>query len=108
MAVVWVDHFLALQCGFVHPLPIVRSTRTVFEEFVLVLAFLPMIIPWAKRVEIISAEDAIAYNDGIMGSHLAVGGIDLMIIPLQASSLITEAFRLSTAAFRVRSSLTCS
>jgi hypothetical protein len=75
----------------VHPSVVVWATRTVFEEFELAFVFLPMIMPWAKRVEIISAEDDIAHKDGITGSHLAVRGIDLIIIPRHVSSLITEA-----------------
>ena len=55
-----------------------------------------MIIPWAKRVEITSAEDDIAYNDGITGSHFEVGGIDLIIIPRHASSLIHRVFGVGT------------
>jgi hypothetical protein len=52
-----------------------------------VVASLPrMIISWASRVETISADVVIEYNEGITGSHFGVGGIDLMMIPLQVSS----------------------
>ena len=74
----------------------------VFEEFVFALVVPPMIIPWAKSVETISADDNIAYNDGITGSHFAVGGMDRIMIPRQVSSLITDVPRLLTVAFRVR------
>src|ERR1700678_1799674 len=79
---------------------VVRATRTVFNELELGFILRPMIIPWAKRVKITSAEDDIAYNDGITGSHFAVGGIDLIIIPRHVSSLITEASRLSIGIVR--------
>src|ERR1700678_3842959 len=46
---------------------VVRATSTVFDELELGFILRPMIIPWAKRVEITSAEDDIAYNDGITG-----------------------------------------
>jgi hypothetical protein len=81
----------------------------VFDELlvdVLLLGSLPRIIPWANRVDTMSAEVVIVYKDGITGSHFAVGGIDLIIIPLQASSDIPEELRLSTAALRVLSNLT--
>ena len=52
-----------------------------------------------------SAEVDIEYSEGITGSHFDVGGIDLIIIPLHASSFITDVLKLSTAAFRVRKSL---
>ena len=96
---VWVEHFLALQLGFVHP-SFVRTANTVLEEFVdgLLLGSLARIIPWASRVDTMSAEEVIEYNDGITGSHFVVGGMDLMIIPLQVSSVIAELLKLSTAA----------
>ena len=53
----------------------------------------------------ISAEEGNAYNEGITGSHLTVGGMDRMIIPLQVSSVITDELKLSTAAFLVHNSL---
>jgi hypothetical protein len=81
----------------------------VFEEFAVVLplvfASLPMIIPWAKSVEMISVEEDIVYNDGITGSHFAVGGIDQIIIPFQVSSFIADVLRLSMATFQVQRSL---
>jgi len=55
-----------------------------------------------------SADVVIEYSEGITGSQFAVGGIDLIIIPLQVSSDIGEVLKLSTAAFRVHSSLICS
>ena len=48
----------------------------------------------------ISAEVDIVYREGITGNHLAVGGIDRMIIPLQVSSDIVDVLRLSTVALR--------
>jgi hypothetical protein len=81
----------------------------VFKEFAVVLplvfTFLPMVIPWAKSMEIISAEEDTAYNDGITGSHFAVGGIDRIIIPFQVSSFIADVLRLLTATFQVQRSL---
>ena len=44
-------------------------------------------------------------KEGITGSQLGVGGMDLIIIPLQALSPITLVLRLSTAAFLVLRSL---
>ena len=72
----------------------------------LLVASLLIIIPWARRVDIISAEEDIAYRDGMTGSHFGVGGIDQIIIPLQVSSSITEVLKLLTATFRVRRNLT--
>jgi hypothetical protein len=63
---------------------------------------LPKIIAWARRVEKMSAEVDIVYRDGITGSHFDVGGMDLIMIPLQVSSDIISAPKLSTAAFLVR------
>jgi hypothetical protein len=80
-----VDRSLALQLGFLHP-SFVCAASAVGEEFVPVVVSLPRIIPWASRVEITSADVVIGYNEGITGSHFGVGGIDLMIIPLQVSS----------------------
>src|ERR1700684_2234513 len=100
---VWVERFLALQVGFVHP-SVVRVANAVLEELVLPVT-LPIIIPWAKRVDMMSAEEVIAYKEGITGSHFGVGGMDRIITPLQVSSFIAEVLRLSTAAFRVRSNL---
>jgi hypothetical protein len=44
------------------------------------LATLPVsfaiIIPWTSKVDIMSAEVVMVYNEGITGSHLIVGGID--------------------------------
>ena len=45
------------------------------------------------------------YKEGITGSQFDVGGIDRIIIPLQASSDIVELHRLSSATFRVRNNL---
>ena len=98
---------MALQLGLAHPL-VVWAARTLLEEPELALVSLPTIIPWVKSVEMISADDDNAYRDGITGSHFAVGGIDQIIIPRQASSLITDVLRLSMAALHVRRSLMCS
>ena len=95
---------LLLQFGLVHP-SVVQTARTVFEELALALVFPPTIIPWANRVDIISAEEDIVYNDGITGSHFAVGRMDWIMIPHQVSSFITEVPKLSTAALQVRSCL---
>lgn len=86
---------------------VTRAARTVPEMLVpaLTLVPLPRIIPWARRVEIMSAEVVIEYKEGITGSHFEVGGIDQMIVSLQVSSVIGEVLRLSTAALRVRSNL---
>ena len=47
-----------------------------FEEFGLVVALLvislSIIIPWASKVKIISAEEDGEYNEGITGSHFGV------------------------------------
>ena len=86
----------------------VQATKTVFEELPFILVSLPTIIPWAKRVEIMSAEDDIVYRDGTTGSHFAVGGIDQIITPCQVSSFIIDVPKLSMAALRVWSSLICS
>ena len=108
----WVERILALQSGFVHPSDsdsesIVRAANAVFEKLVpsVALISLARIIPCADRVDIISDEVAIVYNEGITGSHFAVGGMDQIIIPLQVSSDIVELLRLSTTAFRVHSNL---
>ena len=97
-----IDLFLALQFGLVHA-SFAFTARAVFEEFAVVLplllASLLIIIPWAKRVEIISADEDITYRDGITGSHFAVGGIDQIIIPFQVSSVIADVLKLSTATF---------
>ena len=84
----------------VHP-SVVRAARMVFKELALALVFPPTIIPWANRVDIISAEEDIAYNDGITGSHFAVGGMDQIMIPHQVSSFIMEVPKLSMAALQV-------
>ena len=84
--------FLCLQFGLVHP-SVVRAARVVLEELVLVV-IPPIIIPWAKRVEMMSAEEVIAYREGITGSHFGIGGIDLITIPLQVSSFIADVLRL--------------
>jgi hypothetical protein len=68
---------------------------------VLVVAPLPRIIPWAKSVDIISAEVVIEYSEGMTGSHFVVGGIEWIITPLQVSSDITWVHKLSTAALQV-------
>jgi hypothetical protein len=84
----WEDRFFALQLGFVHP-SVTRAANAVFWVVALVVAFpvpLPSIIPWARRVEKISAAVDIEYREGITGSHFEVGGIDRMIIPLHVSS----------------------
>lgn len=105
----WVERILALQVAFVHPSKsIVLAANAVFEKFVpivVLLVSLARINPWADRVDITLAEVAIAYREGITGSHFAVGGMDRIIIPLQVSSVIVELLRLSTAAFRARSNL---
>ena len=82
------------------------TARAVIEEFVLVviLVSLPMIIPCAKRVDTISAEDVIAYNEGITGSHFGVGGIDRIMIPLQVSSDIVDVVRATARLNLIRSS----
>ena len=73
------DLFFALQFGFVHPSD-VRAAKAVLEELVRVTALpavsLPRIIPWASKVDTMSTEEAIAYKEGMTGSHLVVGGID--------------------------------
>ena len=96
-----------------HPGPstvLLVAARAVLEELALVDDFvsLPRIIPWSSKVEITSDEEVIAYREGITGNHLAVGGIERMIIPLHASSPICVPLRLSTAIFRILSNLTCS
>ena len=82
-----------------------RAARAVLDEVepvvALLLPSLPIIIPWATRVNTISAEEDIAYNEGITGSHFGEGGIDQMRIPLQVSSDIIEVLKLSTVAFLV-------
>jgi len=65
----------------------------------------PRIIPWASNIDTISADEVMVYREGITGSHLGVGGMDLIRIPLQVSSVITDVLRLSTAAFLVRRTL---
>ena len=70
----------------------------VLKELVPVVT-LPIIIPWAKMVDIMSAEEVIAYREGITGSHFGVGGIDQIIIPLHVLSLIADVLSLSMAAF---------
>jgi hypothetical protein len=75
---------------------------------VLVVAPLPRIIPWAKSVDIISAEVVIKYREGMTGSHFVVGGIEWIITPLQVSSEISWVHKLSTAALQVQSNLICS
>lgn len=105
---VWVDHFLALQPGFVHP-SVARVARAVFDGVVvLLLGSLPRIIPWANKVDTMSAEVVIAYREGITGSHFAVGGMDQIMIPLQVSSVMVGVLRLSTATFLIRNNLICS
>ena len=74
----------------------------------LLLVSLPRIIPWVSSVDIMSTDEFIEYSKGITSSHFAVGGIDLMIIPLQVLSVIAGVLRLSTATFLVQSSLTWS
>ena len=83
-----------------HP-PVVRAAKAVFERFVVPLLdmSLPIIILWAKSVDIISAKEDITYNDGITGSHFGVGRIDQIIMPFQVSSSIAKVLKLSTAAF---------
>jgi hypothetical protein len=75
---------LALQFGFAHP-SITQAAKTVFEGLapvvVLLVVSLPMIIPWARRVDTISTEEDSMYRDGITGSHFSIVGMDLMIIP---------------------------
>ena len=92
-----------------HPGPsTVRAARAVLEELapvVDVLVSRPRVIPCASRVETTSEEEDIAYREGITGSHLVVGGIERIIIPLQASSSICVVLRLSTAILRVLSNL---
>jgi hypothetical protein len=105
LLVVWVNRFLALQLGLVHP-SVVWAARTMFETLVVVT--LPRIIPWARSVDIMSVEVVIEYREGITGSHFVVGGINHIIIPLQVSSNMTWVLKLSTAALRVRSNLMCS
>ena len=99
---------MALQFGFMHA-SFIFAASVVFEEFAvappLVFASLQMIIPWAKSMEIMLADEDIAYNDGITGSHIAVGGIDWIMIPLHVSSFITAALKLSTTTFQVWRSL---
>ena len=69
---------MALQFGLVHP-SVIQTAGMVFEELALALVFPLTIIPWANRVDIISAEEDIVYNDSITGSHFAVGGMDRII-----------------------------
>lgn len=92
-----------------HPL-VVQMAKAVLEGFApvettILLAPLARIIPCVKRVNVMSAEVVIEYNEGITGSQFTVGGIDQIIIPLQVSSDIAELLRLSTAAFWERSNL---
>ena len=51
------------------------------------------------------ADTLMEYRDGITGSHLAVGGMECMIMPHQVSSVIADLLRLSRAAFQVCRSL---
>ena len=108
---VCVDLFLALQLGFVYP-SIIWVASAVLSELApvvaLLLVSLPRIIPWVSSVDIMSTDEFIEYSKGITSSHFAVGGIDLMIIPLQVLSVIAGVLRLSTATFLVQSSLTWS
>jgi hypothetical protein len=107
---VCVDRFLAFQLGLVQP-SVARTASAAFDELP-PLATLPVsfaiIIPWMSKVDIMSAEVVMVYNEGIVGSHLIVGGIDRIIMPLQASSVIAVVLRLSTAALHVQSCFTCS
>ena len=103
---VCLDLSLALQLIFLQPSFVCVASAVVDGGAVVkVFVSLPRIIPCATRVETMSAEVVIEYNEGITGSHFVVGGIDRMMIPLQVSSDIVEVLKLSTAAFRVRSNL---
>lgn len=78
-----------MQLGLVHP-SIVQAAKTVFEDPVVVVNFvvpLPRIIPWAIKVDMMSAELVMEYKEGITDNHFA-DGIDLIKIPLQVSSNI--------------------
>ena len=68
------------------------AAKTVLEGFAVTLSVipLPIIIPWARRGDIMSAKEDIAYKDRITGSHFGIGGIDQIIIPLHISSSIMD------------------
>jgi hypothetical protein len=89
---------------------VVRATRAVPEALDASLNGDPLsrTIPWLMRVEIMLEDVVIEYKEGITGSHFVVGGMDLIITPLQASSDITEELRLSSVAFRTRNNFRCS
>ncbi len=81
---------LGLTLGFVHP-SVTLAAKTVLDNSEVGLLWLPLsrIIPCASKVEIMSTEEVIIYNDGITGSHFAVGGIDRIITPLSHLSSLT-------------------
>ncbi len=62
-------------------------------------------MPCASKCDTISADETNVYREGIIGNHLAVVGIERIMIPHQVSSEIALVLRLSTAALRVRRSL---
>ena len=86
---------------------LVLAARAVFGEFA-GLVWRSRIIACADNVDIMSADDFNAYREGITSSHFVVGGIDLMITPLHASSFIAGVVKLSTITFRVRNNFICS
>ncbi len=102
---VCVDRFFALQLGLPQA-SITVAANAVLEELEVGLLSFPQsrIMPCASKCEKMSADEANVYREGMTGNHLAVGGIDRMIIPRHVSSGITVVLRLSTAAFRVRRS----
>ena len=85
---VCVDRFLALQLGLAHPSVVWAASAVLIEPVDVDLSL--MIIPLANSIETISAEELRVYRDGITGSHFAVGGIDQISIPFQASSVIGD------------------
>ena len=87
----------------------VRAAKAVVKELAPVTALLVVsllrIIPWASKVDTTSTEELIAQREGITGNHLAVGGMDRMITPLQVSSVMATVLRLLIATFRILRSL---
>lgn len=97
---------MALQFGLVHPSSSCAVNAVLEGEEVGSFLLPPLrIMLWARRMEMMSADDVRVYREGITGSHLAVGGMDRIIIPRHVSSFIAVALRLSMAAFWVWSSL---
>jgi len=86
---------------------VILATSAVFEEPEVGLFSFPRsrIMPCASKCDTISADETNVYREGIIGNHLAVVGIERIMIPRQVSSEIALVLRLSTAALRVRRSL---